>query len=138
MTSLRRALLFMPGDSFHKIERGASLGADSVIMYWEHAVTVNQKPTARETVVRALQTLNFGQTERLIRINALSTPFFQDDLTMTMDAHPDGYVIPKVEKAEQIHTGSGLLEKREMQHGWPPIPLLVIIETGMGIVNLRE
>ena len=65
----RRALLFMPGDDWHKIEKGAALEVDLVIMDLEDAVALSHKQQARETVAAALQDLDFGQSERLVRIN---------------------------------------------------------------------
>ena len=46
----RRALLFMPGDDRRKIEKGAALGVDSVIMDLEDGVALNNKAAARETI----------------------------------------------------------------------------------------
>ncbi len=140
MSRLRRALLFMPGDSIRKIEKGATLGVDSLIMDLEDGVALSQKATARQTVVDALRSLDFGRSERLIRINALSTPFFQDDLTRTLGARPDGYVIPKVENAQQVLYVSHWLDVAESDYGFPPgaIRLIVIIESALGVINLRE
>lgn len=143
MTSLprlRRALLFMPGDSLRKMQKGASLGVDSLILDLEDSVTLDQKAVARQTVVEALRTLDFGKSERLIRINSLNTRLFQDDLSATIGAHPDGYVIPKVESAEQVQYVSHWLDVAERDYDWPPgaINLIVIVESALGIVNLRE
>ena len=44
---IRRALLFMPGDDRHKIEKGAASGVDSIIMDLEDGVALNNKPAAR-------------------------------------------------------------------------------------------
>ena len=47
---VRRALLFMPGDSRAKIEKGAALGVDAVIMDLEDGVALSNKPAARATI----------------------------------------------------------------------------------------
>lgn len=140
MSRLRRALLFMPGDDRHKIEKGAASGVDSLIMDLEDGVAPARKGAARHTIVEALGTLDFGRSEKLIRINPVSDPQFQADLSATAGAHPDGYVIPKVEAAEQIRYVSQWLETVERGHGWPPggIRLLSLIESAAGIVAIRE
>ncbi|MCC6804637.1 MAG: CoA ester lyase, partial [Anaerolineae bacterium] len=51
----RRALLFMPGDDRHKIEKGAALAVDAVIMDLEDGVARSHKAAARETVAAALR-----------------------------------------------------------------------------------
>jgi citrate lyase beta subunit len=131
----------MPGDDRHKIEKGAALGVDAVIMDLEDAVAQNRKQQARETVALALYELDFGQTERLVRLNAVvEGGLYRDDLQVTMPAHPDAYVIPKVDSAAQVEAVAALLGSIEAAQGWPDgeIKLLAIVETARGVVNLRE
>ncbi len=140
VSHLRRALLFMPGDDPHKIEKGAASGADSIIIDLEDGVALSQKAAARLTAVQALRTLEFGKTECLIRINPASGSFFQEDLTRTIGARPDGYVIPKVESAEQVQFISHWIDQAARDYDWPSgeIGLIAIIESALGVVNLRE
>ena len=137
---LRRSVLFMPGDDLHKIEKGASLGADAVVMDLEDGVALNRKAAARTVVCQALQTLDFGQTERLVRLNTPTSGLEYDDLFQTASAHPDAYVLPKVESAAAIQSASRWLERIEQQHGWPPggIRLMAVVETARGIMRLSE
>lgn len=140
MPHLRRALLFMPGDDRRKIEKGAGLGVDAVIMDLEDGVALNHKPAARTVTAGALQEVDFGRIERLVRLNPVDSPFFGDDFTGTVDSRPDGYVLPKVESARQVREVSARLLAAEARHGWPSgaIRLLAIIETARGVLNLRE
>jgi citrate lyase beta subunit len=137
---IRRALLFMPGDDRRKIEKGASLGADSIIMDLEDGVALSQKAAARSTAAAALRELQFGRTEKLVRLNAVSSPFWQDDIGETIAAMPDGYVLPKVESPDDVRMISSVVTAAEARYGWPEgsIRLLAIIETARGVVNLRE
>lgn len=131
----------MPGDDRHKIEKGAALGADSIIMDLEDGVAFNRKHEARESVSAALREINFGQTEKLIRINpVVGAGLYVDDIEQTIGARPDGYVLPKVESPQQIEDVSRRLTNAEYEHDLPggSIKLLAIIETARGIVNLRE
>ncbi len=137
---VRRALLFMPGDDRHKIEKGAALGVDSVIMDLEDGVAINRKDAARQTIRAALTEVDFGKTERLVRINPVGSPFHEDDLKATIDGHPDGYVLPKVQSLAMVEDVSDWLAAAERERGWPEqsIALLAIIETAIGVLNLRE
>ncbi len=65
----RRALLYTPGNNLHKIEKAATLGVDSICMDLEDSIAEDRKQEALETVVRVLQTLDFGASEKLVRIN---------------------------------------------------------------------
>ncbi len=137
---VRRVQLYMPGDDLHKIEKGAGLGVDSLILDIEDGVALARKDSARQTIVQALKSIDFGRAERLVRINPVDSGLETDDLKVTLPAHPDGFVLPKVERPEQVHWVSERISEMERAKGWPPgaIRLLVLIETARGIVNLRE
>ena len=149
MSRVRRSVLYMPGDSMRKIHKAAQMAVDSIVMDLEDSVALNHKHEARRTVSEALRTVDFGRSERLIRLNP--PPISPEehgqvadlclaDLDATIDAHADGYVIPKVETHEQLLRVTGYLDRAEDARGWPPasIRLLAIVETARGIMNLKE
>ena len=61
MTRPRRAPLFIPGDSQHKIKKGLTLNADSIILELEDGVAYSQKVKARQIVGHALRNFDFGR-----------------------------------------------------------------------------
>ena len=145
----RRALLYTPGDDLYKIQKASTLGVDCICMDMEDGVALNHKPEARQTIAQALQTIDFGRSERLARINPVGSGLERDDLETVLPAHPDGVVIPKVEFAEQIQWVSQFIGKYEKTSGWKTpasesaglrtgITLLVGVETARGIINLKE
>jgi citrate lyase beta subunit len=136
----RRALLYMPGDDRHKIDKSITLGVDCICMDMEDGVAANRKPEARATIARALQELDFGKSEKLARINAVGSGLEKDDLQAVLPYRPDGIVIPKMEEPSQIQWASELIEAAELNHGWPvgSIRVLVDVETARGILNLKE
>ena len=135
----RRALLYMPGNEMRKIRKGITLGVDSICMDMEDGVAVNRKMDARKTIFEALNSLDFGRTERLVRINPVGSGLEADDLKVVLPGHPDGIVIPKVEDAGQVQWVSAQIREVEKKHAWPDgaIKLIVIVESAMGILNLR-
>ena len=137
---VRRALLYIPGDSQRKIHKATTLGADSICLDMDDGVAVNQKQAARATIAWALENLRFGRSERLVRLNPLGSGFEAEDFAQTVNARPDGVVLPKVESAEAIGWLDVQLTQAEQSHGWPPggIRMIAIIETARGIVNLEE
>ena len=140
MTPLRRAMLFMPGDSMRKIEKALGLGVDCIVMDLEDGVAFSQKVEARQTIVEALTTLDFGRTERLVRINPVGSDLFEADLRATIAAGPDGYVLPKVDFAEQVQAVAEFVGLEEKTRGRRAggIRLLPIVETALGVMNVRE
>lgn len=138
---IRRALLFMPGDSRRKIEKGAGMDVDGIIMDLEDAIALSQKDVARQSVAAALHEVDFGRSEALVRTNMIIPGWlYQADIAATVAAKPDGYVLPKIEEAQQVTHVSEILAKAERAQGWPigTIKLLAIIETAKGVVNLKE
>jgi citrate lyase beta subunit len=136
----RRALLYMPGDDWNKINKALTLGVDCICMDMEDGTALNRKSYARATIAKALQELSFGASEKLARINSVGSGFEQDDIEMVLPCHPDGIVIPKIESVDQIQWASEIIEKVELANGWDlnSIRMLVGVETAKGILNLKE
>jgi citrate lyase beta subunit len=136
----RRALLYMPGDDLRKIRKATTLDVDAICLDLEDGVAANRKAEARATVTAALNELDFGRGERLVRINPFGSGLEQDDLVAALAGHPDGIVIPKVECAEPIRWVSRRIAHTERANGWVPggMVVIVLVETARGIVNLAE
>jgi citrate lyase beta subunit len=140
----RRALLFVPATDRKKIEKAAGLGADAVILDLEDAVALARKDEARAAAARALDEIDFGPSERLVRLNPVAGPgaLYADDLAATFGAArpPDGYVLPKVEAAEDVLAVARFLERGEARRGAGAgrTKLLAIIETARGVARLAE
>ena len=136
----RRALLYMPGDDRRKIEKAITLGVDCICMDLEDGTAVNKKAEAREVIAQAMRELDFGKSERCIRINSVGSGFEKEDLSAALAARPDTIVLPKVESAEQVKWVGGEIESFELSNGLPvgSIRLLAGLETAKGVVNLKE
>jgi len=136
----RRALLYMPGDDRRKIEKASTLAVDCICMDLEDGTAVNKKVEAREVIAQAMRELDFGKSERCIRINSVGSGFEKDDLPAALAACPDTIVLPKVESAEQVVWVSGEIESYELSNGLPVggIRLLAGLETAKGVINLKK
>lgn len=135
----RRALLYVPGDDLHKIQKATTLDVDCICMDLEDGVAVNRKQSARETISNALRTLDFGRSERLVRINPVASTLVENDLQEILPAHPDGIVIPKVTHADQIRSISEQISNFEDENNESAgsIILIALIESAQGVVNLE-
>jgi len=100
----RRSLLFVPADQDTKLRKATSSACDGVIIDLEDGVLPAHKGKARASALRALRELSFGRRERIVRINALSSPWGADDLAALSEADvkPDTIVIPKVNDPEAV------------------------------------
>ena len=136
----RRALLYMPGDDRRKIEKATTLGVDSICMDMEDGVAANKKAEARAVISEAMKELDFGTSERCIRINQVGSGLEQRDLVAALATNPDSIVVPKIETAEQVKWVSEHIESYELSSklNIGSIRLLVGVETAKGVLNLRE
>lgn len=128
---IRRAILFIPGDDRRKIEKGAGSGVDAVVLDCEDGVAANRKAEARATIAAALGEVDFGRSERIVRVNPFSTHLTHDDLAAVLPAKPDAILLPKVESASDIHLIDRMMAETEAA-------LLALVETARGVVHLRE
>ena len=136
----RRALLYTPGDDQHKIQKAASLDIDCICMDMEDGVAQSKKPEARSNIREALLSMDFGRSERLVRINPVHSGYAQLDITHTIPSKPDGVVIPKVETGEEIRWVSSQISEIEKYYKLPigEIGIIAIVESARGIINLPQ
>ncbi|MCG7391359.1 CoA ester lyase [Microvirga sp. ACRRW] len=114
-----RSLLFVPGDSQKKLEKGLASGADVLLIDLEDSVALEAKEEARR-VTSAFVSEHRGKPERprlYVRVNGLTTGMIDADLDGVMKATPDGIVLPKtVGGADVAHLGAKLAV-REAEFG---------------------
>ena len=136
----RRALLYMPGDDRRKIEKSTTLGVDCICMDMEDGVAMTRKVDARSVIAQAMKDLNFGSSERCIRINGIGSGLESFDLVAALSAYPDSIVVPKIESTEQVKWVTERIEAFEQSSNLKSgsIRLLVGVETAKGVLNLKE
>ena len=133
----RRSLLYMPGSNPRALDKARSLPADGLILDLEDAVAPDAKALAREQIVAALAEGGYGHRELLVRINALATPWGQDDVAAIAAAStpPHAVLIPKVSTAADVQEAIGAFEAA----GCPEsVDFWIMIETPLCILNIGE
>lgn len=136
----RRALLYVPGNNLKMITKAAGLDVDGVILDLEDGVAANRKDEARNTILDALRTIDFGRSERLVRINPFYTMRAEQDLQAILPGRPDAVIVPKANTAEIIRETDRLLTQAENALHFEPgsIAIIALIESGMAYVNLAS
>jgi citrate lyase subunit beta / citryl-CoA lyase len=135
-----RSLLFVPADSFKKLEKGLTTPADCLILDLEDSVALNQKPTARTIAAHFLAQPRAKQ-KLYVRVNALDTSLTQQDLEAVIPHKPDGIMLPKSLKGADIALLDLKITALEAIHGLPEgkIKLLpVATETAEAIFGLQS
>ena len=137
---MRRTMLFLPGNNPNMIMTGEYLGADSIILDLEDAVAPDDKDAARILVRNALTYMSFGKREVIVRINALDTPYWQEDLEAIISLQPDVIMPTKVSGGDYIRALDAKMTEIESKHGLPVgnIRIIPLLETTLGIENAYE
>lgn len=95
-----RSWMFVPGNKERFLTKAADSEADCVLLDLEDGVLPDAKAGARSMVASALR-MPF-RPQRYVRLNAMATPWFKDDLEAVIPAGPDGVCLPKCDDADQI------------------------------------
>ncbi|UYN88654.1 MAG: CoA ester lyase [Anaerolineales bacterium] len=136
----RRTLLYVPGSDWRKMEKAAGLGADCVCLDLEDGVAPSSKAEARTLIAKALTELDFGRSERLVRVNAADSGLQAEDLQIASHPNLQGIVLPKAASAADVQAVGVRLQQAERERGLAAntLSLLAQIESAMGLVNLKD
>ncbi|MDR6657864.1 CoA ester lyase [Tardiphaga sp. 37S4] len=131
----RRSHLFMPGSNPRALEKARTVAADGIILDLEDAVAPDAKGTARDAIAQTLNAGGFGKREVIIRINALDSPWWIDDVTMAGRAKPDGILVPKISSVEDL---SAVADRLSDIGADMSIKVWAMIETSRAILHAEE
>ncbi len=124
MSPITRSLIFLPGHRPDRFDKAAASGAHEVIFDLEDAVAPAAKATARDAAAALLAT---GRPA-LVRINAMETEWFEDDIRMLLSRPGAGAMLPKADAQSLAHTARMLPGRR----------LIALVETVRGYLELRQ
>ncbi|MDE2435837.1 MAG: CoA ester lyase [Sphingomonadales bacterium] len=117
-----RSWLFVPGDSEKKLGKALATGADVLILDLEDSVAPDNKQAARDTARAWLsahrQTVTDGKrVGRWVRINAIDTHLWRDDLLAVLPGAPDGIMLPKSSGPDAVQQLAAELYELEGRNG---------------------
>jgi citrate lyase subunit beta/citryl-CoA lyase len=122
-----RTWLFVPGTTPQRFARAAASGADEVVLDLEDAVAVDAKPFARAAAATWLS----GEGRAWVRVNAMGTPWHDDDVTALVNLPGlAGLVVPKAEDPVALAALAGSLAAG--------LPLVALVESAVGVHRAVE
>jgi citrate lyase subunit beta/citryl-CoA lyase len=129
----RRSCLSVPALPARKLEKAPGLAADEIVIDLEDSVPPEHKPAAREAVVEALRDGSWAAPTVSVRVNGVSTPWFEDDVAEITGAGErlDSVVIPKVETGADLERCERILESGR-------VGLQALIESAVGLQAAAE
>ncbi len=129
---LRRSRLYLPGNGPKLFVSAGLHGGDGIILDLEDSVHPDEKDAARLLVRNALRCLDFGDAERMVRINQL--PLGLTDLDAVVPERPDLILIPKVEDPEQVReVDARIVEVLAREGSDASLWLMPILESALGV-----
>lgn len=136
MERLRRTMMFVPGNNPGMMADAHIYGPDSIMLDLEDSVTMAEKDTARLLVYNALKSVDYGDTEMVVRINPLNTPYGKKDIEAVVKAGVDVIRMPKTETAEEVIEVEREIERVEKELGCVGrTKIMAAIESALGICN---
>ena len=130
----RRSMLYSPAHSPRYLEKSASLPADSVVMDLEETVLPEAKQRARENVLNALGTYQYGPREIIIRVNRIGSEWIEPDLQAVATSPAHAVLFPRIESREDVLTALGMLDRAGGSH----LPIMLMIETPFAVLRAEE
>ncbi len=133
-----RTALFVPGNRPDRVDKAVDTAADVVIIDLEDAVPYSQKNETRPVVREKI--LKYHQRPVFVRVNALNTEFFQDDLNAVLVKELACIMVPKVDAADQIQEINRRLLKVEENKGVRPgsVAIMPLIESALAVENVFQ
>lgn len=131
--------MFVPGNNPAMMQDAFIYGPDSIMLDLEDSVTMAEKDAARLLVHHALKTIDYGNTEMVVRINPLNTPYGKKDVEAVIKAGVHVIRMPKTETADEIRELEAEIEKVETELGClGRTQIMAAIESTLGVINAYD
>lgn len=137
---LRRTMMFLNAQKPGLIKDPYIYKPDSIMLDLEDAVAENQKDAARFSLYHALKEINYRGCERVVRINGLDTPYWEEDIHCSVAGGCDAIRIPKTESALDVQRVEAVVEECEKKYGIPEGQTLIMaaIESARGVMKALD
>lgn len=129
-----RSMLFMPGMRADMVTKIPRIGPDLAVVDLEDAVSVADKDEARTIAGHAIDALPPDAGVVLVRVNPISTPWFEADVTMAAGSGAAGVVVPKLDSVAQVDRLRAELDRVS----WSSAVVVAGIETALGVADVRN
>jgi citrate lyase subunit beta/citryl-CoA lyase len=127
-----RSLLFAPAVRPDFIAKLPERGADAVVVDCEDATPAGAKDLARQHVREHVPALA-EQCKVTVRVNAVASEWFADDINDGVVPEVAAIVVPKIDSVDALNTVSAALEANGLGH----IRVIAGIETALGVADAR-
>jgi citrate lyase subunit beta/citryl-CoA lyase len=139
----RRSCHAVPGSNPRFLEKAQGLESDQVFLDIEDSVAPIAKADARKNIVDVLNTGDWGERVRTVRVNDWTTQWTYKDVIEVVEgagANLDCIMLPKVQTAAQVMALDTLLTQIETTMGYDVgrIGIEAQIENALGLINVDD
>lgn len=129
--------MFVPGNNPGMMKDAHLYGADSLMFDLEDSVKLSEKDAARFLVYNAITTLDYGDVEKVVRINPLNTEFGKADIEAMVSAGVNVIRLPKSETAQDVVEVDNYITECEIKYGIEvgSTGMMAAIESALGVIN---
>lgn len=137
---IRRTMIFLNAQRAALIKDAFVYQPDCVIFDLEDAVAEREKDSARIQLYHTLKELDYQGVERWVRINALDSDLYEEDIRAAVAGGAEGIRLPKTETAEDVQLVERLVEAAEEEFGREKgsTMLMAALESPLAIINAYE
>lgn len=129
--TLLRSVLFVPGSEQKRVDKAATIPADALVFDLEDAVAPTEKLRAREIVVEALKSTKFNGRQLMVRVNAIGSDWFEDDMKAICAVSSCSIMLPKCESPEDVLRAKEFSELSGSS-------VFALIETALAVLAVKE
>lgn len=133
-----RSLLFVPGNNPSMLQNADVFGADGVIFDLEDSVHVFEKDNARNLVQSYLERYPVLPAMILVRINAIDSPFYEEDLKAIVSDRIDAIMLPKADVSGVKLLTEKLHEIEKTKKLTKRISIIPIIEKASSVLEAQN
>lgn len=128
-----RSLLFAPAVRPAMLEKLPGTGADGVVIDCEDATPPGAKEEGRANAKRLGPEIAGRGALVFVRVNAVPSEWFEDDVRDALAPGIDGIVVPKLEETAQVDAVARALD--DAGHG--ELAVVAGLETALGVADAR-
>ncbi|QFZ83999.1 CoA ester lyase [Variovorax paradoxus] len=130
-----RSAMYVPATNPRALAKATTLDCDAVIYDLEDAVAPDMKDTARQHLVQVFASARPSPQQAVIRVNAIDSAAFEQDMATVAYCRPDAVLVPKIGSARDVQ----LLSDAAARHGAAQdLRLWLMVETAAALSALDD
>ncbi len=130
-----RSVVYRFGNDGEMCAEASSIATDALLLDLEDSVAPSEKHSARARICRTLSVGQFRARTIIVRVNAIDSPWCDDDLRALAGHRIDAIMLPKSESGEALRTLARIADALGVDRS---VAFWAMIETPAGVLRAAE